>query len=190
MVVTFQNMAFVCSRAVKGDKYVRLYNEYNVQVAGFEEVSDFTPFSIQGGDWELGVGDLVESTQYVGCYYRTVGEEKEWVNPPLETGVVYRTSERHNNRPVYAVAFNGYTYNKNDVVAEINIGLASDEMCIVDLSGAMYDDDSLSNYTYHPLDISIYTDIRTKNITIKSNKESATEYGLRTNMIMKFTKEI
>lgn len=36
-----------------------------------------------------------------GCYFRMVGDEKEWINPPMLTGVEYRTTERHYGKPVY-----------------------------------------------------------------------------------------
>ena len=45
---------------------------------------------------------LIESTQYSGCYYRTVNGVQEWLNPPMIAGVEYRTTERRNGTPVYA----------------------------------------------------------------------------------------
>ena len=42
----------------------------------------------------------IESTDYPGCYYRTVNGEKEWLNPPLVPGVEYITTERYNNTQV------------------------------------------------------------------------------------------
>lgn len=44
----------------------------------------------------------IESKDHPGCYYRTVGGVVEWLNPPLVPGVEYRTTERHNGKPVYA----------------------------------------------------------------------------------------
>ena len=43
----------------------------------------------------------VESTEYPGCYYRTVDGEAEWINPPMVDEVEYRTAKRHNGKPVY-----------------------------------------------------------------------------------------
>lgn len=48
----------------------------------------------------------VESDEYPGCYYRTVGGETEWVNPPMMFGVQYRTTERHDRSPVYVKCIN------------------------------------------------------------------------------------
>ena len=42
-----------------------------------------------------------ESTDYPGCYYRTVDGVTEWVNPPMLLGAEYRTTERRNGAPVY-----------------------------------------------------------------------------------------
>lgn len=52
--VNFQNMSFECSRAIKGANYIRLYDSNNIQIAAFEEVTDFSLFTITGGEWEAG----------------------------------------------------------------------------------------------------------------------------------------
>ena len=44
----------------------------------------------------------VESPNYPGCYYRTVDGETEWINPPMVSGVEYRTAERYMGLVVYA----------------------------------------------------------------------------------------
>lgn len=43
----------------------------------------------------------IESAEHPGCYYRIVNGETEWINPPDEYGVEYRTTERWKGRPVY-----------------------------------------------------------------------------------------
>ena len=48
----------------------------------------------------------VESADYPGCYYRTVGVETEWLNPPMVTGTEYRTTERFDGKPVYVKCIN------------------------------------------------------------------------------------
>lgn len=54
--------------------------------------------------WMSAKGALyIESTANPGCYYRTVGGETEWINPPMHTDVVYRTTERYDGKPVYVV---------------------------------------------------------------------------------------
>ena len=50
---------------------------------------------------EIDDGIGFESTDYPGCYYRTVDGVTEWFNPPMILGVEYRTTERRNDAPVY-----------------------------------------------------------------------------------------
>lgn len=47
-----------------------------------------------------------ESTEYPGCYYRTVDGVTEWLNPPMVVGTEYRTVERFKNKPVCVKAIN------------------------------------------------------------------------------------
>ena len=47
----------------------------------------------------------MEDSDYPGCYYRMVGGEKEWINPPMRAGWEYRTTERFLGKPVYTCAF-------------------------------------------------------------------------------------
>lgn len=47
---------------------------------------------------------LIEDEEYPGCYYRLAsdGSTKEWLNPPLISGVVYKTIEVDNGgNPIY-----------------------------------------------------------------------------------------
>lgn len=53
---------------------------------------------------EIDDGIGFESTDYPGCYYRTVDGVVEWLNPPMVVGHEYRTTERFNGKPVYAKA--------------------------------------------------------------------------------------
>lgn len=50
---------------------------------------------------EIGAAPAMESTSHPGCYYRTVNGETEWVNPPMELGVAYRTTKRYKGKAVY-----------------------------------------------------------------------------------------
>lgn len=74
---------------------------------GREEGTDMWTFdgstgqSINLSHAKLGVAPAVESTEYPGCYYRTVYDETEWINPPMNDDVEYRTTERFHGQPVY-----------------------------------------------------------------------------------------
>lgn len=48
----------------------------------------------------------VESTEYPGCWYRTVDGVTEWLNPPMITGAEYRTTKRYMGKAVYAAVKN------------------------------------------------------------------------------------
>jgi hypothetical protein len=53
-----------------------------------------------------------QSTEFPGCYFRTVDGETEWLNPPLVEGIEYRTTERCENKPVYRKSFS-VTFSEN-----------------------------------------------------------------------------
>ena len=43
----------------------------------------------------------IESTDHPGCYYVLNDSKVEWVNPPMNLGTEYRTTERYLGEPVY-----------------------------------------------------------------------------------------
>lgn len=49
----------------------------------------------------LAVAEAVEDSTNPGCYYRMVGDEREWINPPMLNNGTYRTTERFSGKPVY-----------------------------------------------------------------------------------------
>lgn len=53
----------------------------------------------------LGISQPIESKDHPGCYYRIVDGVTEWLNPPMQWGVEYRTAERHSGKPVYVKWF-------------------------------------------------------------------------------------
>lgn len=71
-------------------------------VAAPTEDGDAVPWSTVKGK----LSSDVESTDYPGCYYRTVGGVTEWLNPPMALGTEYRTVERFKNKVVYVKAIN------------------------------------------------------------------------------------
>lgn len=61
----------------------------------------------QAGDYTaamVGSAPAQNDSDYSGCYYRMNGAAKEWINPPMQLGVEYRTVEQYNSKPVYAKA--------------------------------------------------------------------------------------
>ena len=47
------------------------------------------------------IARAIPSTDHPGCYYRMIDGVTEWVNPPMQLGVEYRTTERYQGKPVY-----------------------------------------------------------------------------------------
>lgn len=62
------------------------------QIYGIRNTSSSNP---------VGTG-TIESIDHPGCFYRMVNGVAEWLNPPMEVGVEYRTTERYAGKPVYA----------------------------------------------------------------------------------------
>ncbi len=48
----------------------------------------------------------IESVDAPGCYYVFNGSTVEWVNPPIQLGVEYRTTERYLGKSVYVQLMN------------------------------------------------------------------------------------
>lgn len=68
-----------------------------------QEIDDAIDRAKAGGEIDLTKLPGIESTNYPGCYYRMVGGVVEWVNPPMQLGVEYRTTERYLGKPVYTM---------------------------------------------------------------------------------------
>lgn len=65
------------------------------------EYSAYATLTTRNGQ-NLVDGNFSEDMDNRGCYYRVVNGEQEWINPPLEVGVEYRTTERYLGKAVYA----------------------------------------------------------------------------------------
>lgn len=67
MYVLFGSIYYECTTALKGDNYVHLFDENGAMVAAFEGVSDFSAFSLGGGEW-TNPGPIDD------CYVAVIGE--------------------------------------------------------------------------------------------------------------------
>ena len=77
--------------------------QYNSKHTG-SQIDSAVARALAGGAIDQAIAkkmDATESTDYLGCYYRTVDGVKEWLNPPMNLGVEYRITERHLGNPVY-----------------------------------------------------------------------------------------
>lgn len=66
-----------------------------------------------------------EDTSNPGCYYRMVGGEKEYINPPMKVNSEYRTTERLFGKPVYT-RIRTITFGGNFTSSPISMPDASD----------------------------------------------------------------
>ena len=87
----------------------------------------------------------IESGDYPGCYYRMKNDEVEWLNPPKEHGIEYRTTERYKSKPVYVKTIYAASLPNNSTMAiDTNIPAHN----IISLEGRILD---TNENTYHPI---------------------------------------
>lgn len=60
--------------------------------------------ALGGAGWGSWFRDMAvtELTDYPNCHYYMIGHEQEWISPPMDNNIEYRTTERHLGKPVYA----------------------------------------------------------------------------------------
>lgn len=88
--------------AAQGIALKVLIDELSI-VHGTHEANKNNPHGVTAV--QAGAAPAIESADYAGCYYRMVGGETEWINPPMMTGTEYRTTERYEGKPVYVQTF-------------------------------------------------------------------------------------
>ena len=92
---TFDNngIVFVDGMQSSGSTFVSSNGQaiIPVKIYGIRNVSSSNP---------VGNG-TTESINHPGCFYRMVNGVQEWLNPPMELGVEYKTTERYMGKPVY-----------------------------------------------------------------------------------------
>ena len=86
-----------------------------------------------------------ESSEYKGCYYRTVNGETEWLNPPDLYGIEYRTTERWNGKPVYKKTLYVAALPNSSYVS-ISTSIWWDK--VVSISGYAIDSDNMNFYPF------------------------------------------
>jgi hypothetical protein len=90
----------------------------------------------------LGAAPATESSDYPGCYYRTINGVTEWINPPMIVGVEYRTTERSDGNPTYVKA--------------IEIPMTTSGYKKVKIASGMTEVKSIEIVTYSKLDLGYY----------------------------------
>lgn len=88
---------------------------------------------------------FTESGPNPGCYYRIVNGVNEWVNPPMQTGIEYRTTERWKGKPVYQRVFYVAALPHTSVLA-IKSGVTWDE--VISIAGYAIDSTMTKRYSF------------------------------------------
>lgn len=93
----------------------------------------------------------IESTDYPGCFYRKIGNQVEWINPPMSVNVEYRTTERCQGRAVYVKRIAFTTAKENEQI-EVDIVDSDHEQdfSIVGMNGYIYED-GFKTYRPYPI---------------------------------------
>ena len=78
---------------------------------------------------DIGALPATEDPTYTGCYYCMNGTVQEWVNPPMQLGVEYRTTERWNGYAVYTKLINFGTLATGRNVVAHNLGYSMIRYC-------------------------------------------------------------
>lgn len=93
---------------------------------------------------EVGAVPAVQSSTYAGCYYRMVGGEREWINPPMVLGVEYRTTERLDKLVVYTkmTSFGEMPHNSSKTVHDVVDG------SIFSVDGIVFNADGIPIVTF------------------------------------------
>lgn len=109
---------------------------------------------------QVGAEPAIQSTDRLDCYYRMVGDEKEWLNPPMISGTEYRTTERLHGSPVY-MKFIDYGYiNAGSTTFAHGISSISEAFQIRMMNGAqdITTDGGVSHLSFDATNVGFKTD--------------------------------
>lgn len=172
---------------------------HNAMVSGWYNVSFDTANGIDAGGvlrvdaygWNSRVLTIY-STGYTGyglvvlqkTLFNGTWTEWEWVNPMMVPGEEYRTTERYNGKPVYALAINANVVSANSAfsvnLSSYGIGQIIYDHCGDGNNGILYGDDIA--------DFGIAGSISYKATTSAIYGKNTSSYNVRPNFVLKYTK--
>lgn len=124
--------------------------------------------------YEMGSGVVVQRR-----YQSSEWNPWEYVNPPMQLGVEYRTTERYNGKPVYCKLVN-FGKLPNNAYKDVAHGISNLQYTI-SVSGESNGDNLIGNMYI------TYVNIGSKNIRIKTNADRS---GVGATVLIKYTKTI
>ena len=90
--------------AIKDNSEYRLFVNFSVSDGVIPAGSWFVSVK---REWEsYGVVELINDSYHLYIRKYATWQEPEWVNPPMQLGVEYRTTERHDSKAVYTILAN------------------------------------------------------------------------------------
>ena len=106
----------------------------------------------------------IEDVNHPGCFYRMRDNEKEWLNPPMEFGIEYRTVERYRDEVIYTKLIYAASLPNNSTMS---IDTKVPAYNIVSIEGRVLD---TNENIFHPIPFSL------PNQTIPTCVISSVEY--------------
>ena len=134
----------------------------------------------QAGDYTaamVGSAPAQNDSDYSGCYYRMNGAAKEWINPPMQLGVEYRTAGRYNSKPVYAKAIS-FGQAPNATYKDVSHGIENFSQ-LVSYTGMMGGANLIETPALHSIQINV------SNIRITTNADVSASYVY---LVLRYTK--
>lgn len=110
----------------------------------------------------IGAMQGIESEDYPGCYYVLNGSTVEWITPPMELGVEYRTTARYLGKPIYCKLVNfGTLPNETSKRVTISDNIAATvRVDVIDAKGSYLTQyDGFSTVTASPQAVTIITKV-------------------------------
>ena len=119
--------------------------------SGYVTKSEFSTFGVDTDERlesvEQDVNTLwsnaIEDAEHKGCYFRWRGNEREWINPPMESFVEYRTTERFLGKPVYTMTFGCLDWAEREELIQENgqLFIGNSPALVIDSNVMVYDHD-------------------------------------------------
>lgn len=116
-------------------------------ITGLATVATTGNYDDLNGKPTIPVVPFIEDTTYPGCYYRTVGDAVEWINPPMIVGEEYKTTNRCDGETVYVKRIN-FGVLPNNTVKSV-YAFNGEWYRVVELKGMMVD--SRNTWLVEPL---------------------------------------